>query len=148
MSVHDGLRVRLKQSQWHKFLPGLTTSRTLTNHRSRSCKFIGHLGDGTRKMPKGGIHHIYIRVRASCHPIGQCKGTHGRRCHARQENAKNSNTLGFWSGCRGASQTEPHCSSVMLHLDVCSTFPMIIIRPDAESLSATARSFKNWPEFI
>lgn len=87
----SGQLCQIQQSQRCKFLPSLglkpgntpsTTCMTLTSHHSRLCA-IGCQGGGTRKVPKTGICHVYIR--ASCHPIGQSHGTRWRRRYTRQE---------------------------------------------------------------
>lgn len=67
---------------------GNTTSMTLYQSLFKTpCKFIGHLGGGTRNMPEGGICHVLWLT-------GQ-----RRRCHMRQENTKSSNILNFYLGC-------------------------------------------------
>lgn len=57
--------------------------------------FRGCQGGGTRKMPEEGVCHVYIRVEAPYHPIGQGHEIHCRGCHARQENTKNSDMSDF-----------------------------------------------------
>lgn len=99
---HGGHHVRL----WHKFLLGLgwkagNTTSDLTNHRSRPCRldFIVCCGRGMRKIKDGCLHHVCIRVRAPCHPIGQHRGTCFWRCHPRQR-------------YHGTSQMEHHCYAI------------------------------------
>lgn len=91
---HEGHHVRLSnysgiiscQFLVRRLVPLLLLSVTLTNHYSRhrqSCR-----GGGIRKMPEGGTHHVYIRVRALWPLIGQCRSTCHWRCQTRQENTK------------------------------------------------------------
>lgn len=144
----------IKQSQRHKSWPGLGCNRQHDEYDPDQSNF-----KTLRKLTGcqgGGIRKQMPWERSGCLPMSQSNLS---SYQSTPQNMWRAVTLGwktqqkanmpdFWSGCCVASRQ--NIALLLLHVarHVCSLFPMLIIVPDAGSLSFTTKSFDHRREFM
>lgn len=141
-TVNQGLFLFSRSIVWSEFFC-LSPCQTL-------CKFIGHQGGGTKKMPEGAICQVDIPVTAPCHSTGHHHWTHCIRRLTRQENTKFQQARVLvrvlWSSSDRSSLFFSYITRQIHSMLLMMLLILIIWARQCQC--ATIKSFPNWSKFL